>query len=289
MPRAPRIHAPGALYHVTLRGNHRQHIFFQPDDRRLLTGMVTEAIGKCGAHVHAYCYMTNHIHVLIQVADTPLSKIMLLIAGRYARAVQERFDTTGHLFEKRYHAVLVDADRYLLALVRYIHLNPVRANLVASPDDYPWSSHHSYLQTRVEPWVTTSLALSMLDADRARAIAAYDSFVRRAPAASPLVERNSRDPRILGSDAFARAVLGSKWRPSADDALGRIVHEGCTKFAVTLAELQSPSRLAEVVRARAWVTQQAVSRDVASLSAVARYLQRDPSSLRSLRRRHVRD
>ena len=159
MPRSPRIHAPGALYHVTLRGNHRQDIFFTPDDRRLLTCIVREILVDCDAQLHAYCYMTNHVHALLQVSDTPLSRIMLLVAGRYARAVQSRLDTTGHLFEKRYHALLVDADEYLLTLLRYIHLNPVRANLAASPDDYPWSSHHVYLGNRSEPWVTTTFAL----------------------------------------------------------------------------------------------------------------------------------
>ena len=115
MPRSPRIHAPGAMYHVTLRGNHRQDIFVTPDDRSLLTHIIRDILVDCGAQLHAYCYMTNHVHALLQVSDTPLSKIMLLVAGRYARRVQARLETTGHLFEKRYHALLVDADEYLLS------------------------------------------------------------------------------------------------------------------------------------------------------------------------------
>src|SRR5215207_5784129 len=112
MPRPPRIHSPGAMYHVTLRGNHRHDIFFTVGDRRLLTIIISEAIESCGAQVHAYCYMPNHIHVLFQVDSTPLSKIMLLVASQYARRVQARLETTGHFFERRYHAVLVDTDAY---------------------------------------------------------------------------------------------------------------------------------------------------------------------------------
>lgn len=285
MPRSPRIHAAGALYHVTLRGNHRQNIFFVADDRSLLTRIVREILRDCGAQLHAYCYMTNHLHALLQVGDTPLSKVMLLLAGRYARAVQARLQTTGHLFEKRYHALLVDADQYLLALLRYIHLNPVRANLAASPDDYPWSSHHAYLGKRPEPWVTTGFALRMFDPDRLRAIAAYEAFVREAPARSPLLHRNDRDPRILGGDAFAQRVLGESWKPRSVDPLQQAIDDACAKFEITEIELRSPSRVLNVVRARAWVVDNALRAGI-PVSILARHFDQHPSSIRqALQRR----
>ena len=106
--RKPRLHVPAAFYHVTLRGNHRQDIFFSPTDRSLLSRIVAEVIPHYGARLHAYCWMTNHVHLLVQVGDTPLGRIMLRIASRYARELQAQFHTTGHLFERRYHAVLVD-------------------------------------------------------------------------------------------------------------------------------------------------------------------------------------
>jgi len=274
------------MYHVTLRGNHRQDIFFTPDDRRLLTCIIREILVACDAQLHAYCYMTNHVHALLQVSETPLSRIMLLIAGRYARAVQSRLQTTGHLFEKRYHALLVDADEYLLTLLRYIHLNPVRANLAASPDDYPWSSHHAYLGDRSEPWVTTGFALRMLDTDRRRAIAAYEEFLRAAPARSPLLDRNEQDPRILGSDAFAQRVLGDGWNPRPDSALKRVIDDACARFGVTEAELQSSSRLTTVARARAWIADEARRAEIASVASLARYFNRSESSVReALQRR----
>jgi putative transposase len=119
MQRAPRLHVPAAHYHVTLRGNHRQNIFFSPADRQLFDEITAEVLDRFTARLHAYCGMTNHVHMLIQVGDTPLGRLILRIAGRYARTVQKHLRTTGHLFEKRYHPILVDADEYLLELLRY--------------------------------------------------------------------------------------------------------------------------------------------------------------------------
>jgi REP element-mobilizing transposase RayT len=268
------------MYHVTLRGNHRQDIFFIPEDRSLLTHIVKEIIADCDAQLHAYCYMTNHVHALLRVTNVPLSRIMLLVAGRYARRVQARLQTTGHLFEKRYHAVLVDVDEYLLTLIRYIHLNPVRAGLAQLPDDYTWSSHHTYLGRRSEPWVTTGFALRMLGSDRERAIAAYDVLLRSAPASSPLLECNARDPRILGGDAFAQRVLGANWKPASDGAFQKLIADACARFGATELELRSPSRLTHLARARAWVIEQALRAGIASVASLARYFNRDTSSIR---------
>jgi len=278
------------MYHVTLRGNHRQDIFFSISDRRLLTTILSEVIDMCSAHVHAYCYMPNHIHVLIQVDDTPLSKIMLLVASQYARRIQARLETTGHFFERRYHAVLVDTDAYLITLLRYIHHNPVRARLVTTPDDYPWSSHHSYLGTRAEPWVTTEFALRMLDSDRERAIDVYRALVSRPLATSPFAECNARDPRILGSDSFADRLLGDRWdAQSSGWRLTQLIRDACTRFGVTTAELQSTSRLANLTHARVWVAEQAVSSGIASRAAVARFFNRYEHSFRyTLRQRRSR-
>ena len=288
MPRSPRIHAPGAMYHVTLRGNHRQDIFFAPEDRALLTRIIMEIIVDCGAQLHAYCYMTNHVHALVRVSETPLSRVMLRVAGRYARSVQARLQTTGHLFEKRYHALLVDADEYLLTLLRYIHLNPVRASLVSSPDEYPWSSHHVYAGRRAEPWVTTEFALGMLGSDRRRALAAYEALIKSAPTSSPLLERNEQDSRILGSDAFAQRILGDHWRARSDAELQKIIDDACLRFEATEIELRSPSRVVNITRARAWIMEKALSAGVASVVSLARYFNRDTSSIRQAVHRHRR-
>ncbi len=130
---------------------------------------------------------------------------MLRVASQYARTVQKRLRTSGHLFERRYHAALVDADEYLFELLRYIHLNPVRARMVQRIEDYPWSSHHAYLGTRSEAWLTTGFALRMFHTDTNRAVRAYRRFLLGQVGCeeeSPLPQCNPNDSRVLGDDQF---------------------------------------------------------------------------------------
>ena len=178
MPRAPRLHVPGGLYHVVLRGNHQQAVFDREADYHAFEHILARALRRYDARVHAYCWMTNHIHMLIQVGETPLGRLILRIAGRYARTVQRRLKTTGHLFEKRYYPVLVDADAYLLGLLRYIHLNPVRARMVEHPRDYPWSSHGHYAGLRVDSLLTPHPLVWALGNTPFAREAAYAELVR---------------------------------------------------------------------------------------------------------------
>lgn len=287
MPRPLRLHVPGAFYHVTLRGNHRQNIFFTPADRQVFNQLVAEVIERFTARLHAYCLMTNHVHLLVQVGDVPLGRLMLRIAGQYARIIQRHLHTTGHLFEKRYHPVLVDADTYLLELLRYIHLNPVRAHMTAIVDDYPWSSHHAYLGTRSEQWVTTDFALAMFHSCADQARAAYRRFLSEGvDAVSPLFECNPNDQRILGSDDFAGRLLGAAWQPRSRKSVQHLIEEAAQQFQVTTEALRSPGKQRHLTKARAWIAHQAVTHRISSLAHVARLLQRSESSLREAVQRH---
>jgi len=261
--RRPRLHVPGGCYHVTLRGNHQQDIFFTDDDRHCLEHFVAAALGKVGGRIHAYCWMTNHVHLLIQVADTPLGAFMQRIASRYARAVQRRVPTTGHLFQNRYHALLVDVDRYFLALLRYIHLNPVRAGLVADPAAYRWSSHRAYLGLATCGWLETDFGLRMFGTDLAGARDRYQTFVLQAcgaPRDPRLTAAPRGEPRVLGDQGFLRTVAV---RPAASAAppraLGDIAEEVCREQGVTLAELRSAGQARRLTRARGAVAARARS------------------------------
>lgn len=283
MPRQPRIHLPGAFHHVTLRGNHQQDIFYTPADRQLLENIISEVIERFQAQIHGYCWMTNHLHLLIQVGDTPLGHLMLRIASRYARTVQARLHTTGHLFQRRYHSVLIDADEYLLELLRYIHLNPVRAHLVGTPADYSWSSHLDYLGRRTQLWVTTDFALRMFHAERELAITAYRRFIDTALDESPSSDPalcNPQDSRVLGSDQFLGKLMGESWKPKSPKSLADLIEEACQQFEVTPQALASASRQRHITWVRARIAQQAVTLRIASLSAVARVFGRTEASLR---------
>ncbi|MGC3980767.1 MAG: transposase [Steroidobacteraceae bacterium] len=262
-------------------------MFFTPEDRALLNSIAADIVPRFGARLHAYCWMTNHIHMLMQVGDTPLGRIILRIASQYARTLQARFHTTGHLFERRYHAVLVDADAYLLELLRYIHLNPVRAAMVPTATDYPWSSHHAYLGTRPDVWVTTEFALSLFHTELPLAIQSYERFMHEAATTgSPLDHCNPSDHRILGSDDFAAKLLGTAWHPRSHKTLEQLLDEACQQWAVSRDALCSPSRHRQLTHARAWIAHQAVTQSIANLSRVARMLNRSEASLRESVKRH---
>jgi putative transposase len=282
MPRRLRIHYPGAMYHVTLRGNHRQDIFFTPDDRVILEMLLAEMLERFLARLHAYCWMTNHVHMLLQVANEPLSRLMHQVAGRYAWITQRRLETTGHLFEKRYHAIVIDADEYLLTLLRYIHLNPVRAGMVGHPRDYRWSSHHAYAGGATPSWLTTDFALSCLHTHRNGAIDAYQRLIDNDlahPLASPLLDCRD-DSDVLGSDDFMRRIGREPPPRPIAQTLTQLVAEACTLFAVAEAALLSADSRRQLTHARAWIAHEAVTRRICSLTHVARHLGRSESALR---------
>jgi REP element-mobilizing transposase RayT len=151
MARKPRLHVPGGLYHVILRGNARQNIFFTAEDRARFYELIEEVVVRFGYRVHAFCLMTNHLHLALQAGEQSLSAGMQNLAFRYTRHINARRKRAGHLFEGRFKAFLVDRDRYGLALVRYIHLNPVRARMVRQPSAYGYSSHRAYLGDNAPP------------------------------------------------------------------------------------------------------------------------------------------
>jgi putative transposase len=281
MPRRLRVHLPGGFYHVTLRGNHQQAIFFSDRDRTLLNGIVAEAIEKFSARVHAYCWMGNHIHLLLQAGTEPISRTMHYIATTYARIKQRHMQTTGHFFERRYHALLVDADSYLLQLLRYIHLNPVTAGIARELTDYQWSSHHNYAGTRNDPWVTTEFVWSVLAVDRTVAISAYRSFIddRTADDWVPDDEM-SADRQVLGGDGFAARLACTPLAGRVRQSLEELITEACRRFEVEREMLNSPARDPYRVKVRAWIAHQAECRGIATRSAVARALGRTEGALR---------
>src|SRR5437868_8067938 len=201
MARPPRLHVPGGYYHVILRGNHREALFATPTERRILNEIVAETLNRFDGRLHAFCWMTNHLHALLQVGEPPLGKIMQRIAQCYSRYRHKTLDTTGHLFERRYKARLIDVDAYFLVLLRYIHLNPVKALLVSDPADYPWSSHRAFLGLESIRWLTTDFGLSLFSRDEHVARRAYRRFMRT-PANRNEPEPQSNDSRVLGSDQF---------------------------------------------------------------------------------------
>ena len=141
MARPLRIEYPGALYHVTARGNARQDIFHDDHDRREMLDLLKEIITDLNWICHAYCLMTNHYHLLVETSEGNLSRGMRHLNGIYTQRFNRRHSLTGHVFQGRYKAIVVEKDTYLLALCRYIVRNPSKAGLVHTPAEWPWSSY----------------------------------------------------------------------------------------------------------------------------------------------------
>jgi len=151
MPRLPRVNVPNGIYHVTARGNRRQPLFLDDHDHELFLGMLSTLGVRRRWRCHGYCLMPNHYHVVIETPDGDLSPGMQYLNGVYADHFNFFHGTDGHLFQGRFHAVLVESDPHLAELSRYLALNPVRAGLAATARDWRWSSYPAIAAGRRSP------------------------------------------------------------------------------------------------------------------------------------------
>ena len=287
MPRPPRLHVPGGHYHVILRGNHRQVLFATAADRHVLNGICAEVIQRFSARVHAFCWMSNHLHALVQIADRPLGPLMQRIAMRFSRHRHKALRTSGHLFERRYKARLVDVDAYFLTLLRYIHLNPVKAHIVVDPAHYPWSSHRAYLGIQSAPWLTTDFGLSLFSTDPVRARNLYRRFMA-SPSDDDVSESNThpKDPRVLGTDEFLNRISAPLYQRKSALSLEQLATRLCQSHNITVELLRSLSRARSLTAIHIQFARDAIQLRIATLSDVARFLHRDPSALTKLLARY---
>jgi len=215
------------------------------------------------------------------VAEAPLSEIMQNLSFRYTRWINKKSSRTGHLFQGRYKAVLVDADSYLLELIRYIHLDPVRAGIANDAMDYAWSSHRSYLGMETLSWLETDLVLSQFAKRLKTCRKRYMEFVQSGKKEGNREEfhRGGEDGRVLGNNSFLESVLENPVRPSPGIKLADIVVYVSAQYGVSQKELRSPTRNRVASEARAVVGWLARRLGAASTKAVALYFRRDASTL----------
>src|SRR5262245_26613145 len=145
MARKPRVEIEGGLYHVLTRGNNRQTIFRSPDDYQKFLSLLRVQKSQLPFFLYAYCLMSNHVHLLIERQADAIGRIMHRLLTGYSQYYNRRYQKVGHLLQGRHKAILCQSETYLAELVRYIHLNPVRAKMVSRPEDYEYSSHRQYL------------------------------------------------------------------------------------------------------------------------------------------------
>lgn len=210
MSRPLRIEYPGAWYHVMNRGRRGENTFSDQEDYKTFLAVLQGSAELFGVRVSAYCLMSNHYHLLLQTPAGNISRVMRHVNGVYTQRYNRRNGLDGQLFRGRYKSILVEEDRYLLELLRYIHRNPVRAGLAKAVADYPWSSHQAYAsRPKRWDWLYRDQLLGMFAADPGRARRAYGEFVNLedSQAVTVFFEKKNR-PAVLGSDDFVDWVKG---------------------------------------------------------------------------------
>ncbi len=187
MPRPHRVGAPGDIVHVTARGNRRQQIFGDDSDRRLFLWLLSRTVVRYGWHCYAYCLMGNHYHLVVELPVFNLSAGVQLLNGRYGQEFNERWAVAGHLFQGRFHSERIESDVHLVGSIRYVDLNPVRAEIAGEPDAWEWSSYRATVGLARPPsFLSVRRTRQLFHADEARGAEAYRRFVADALSSSAM-------------------------------------------------------------------------------------------------------
>ena len=223
MARQPRFSLPGYVQHVIQRGNNRDVIFVDDSDYQVYRDRLEQACEQFGCAVHAYVFMTNHVHLLMTPqTSTAISQVMQSLGRVYVQYFNYRYRRTGTLWEGRFKATLIDSDRYLFACHRYIELNPVRAGMVRSPADYPWSSYGHNARGTPDTLVTTHAHYRALAATTEERCNVYQALFTDAlsPETLQVIRDSTNKAWALGNDRFRDRIEALSARQAAPKARG---------------------------------------------------------------------
>lgn len=181
MTRKSRNWFPGAKFHITSRGIRKSALFYEEEDYQKYLSLLEETRSLNPFTLYTYCLMTNHTHLQVETLETPPSIIMKNLNTKYAKYFNKKYEFSGHVFEKRYGAELIDTLDYELDVSKYIHLNPLKAGIVKVPEDYPWSSYRSYVHNEQTSLIDTAQILSYFPSPQSQH---YEHFLN-APLTNP--------------------------------------------------------------------------------------------------------
>jgi len=218
MARPLRLEFPNALYHVTSRGDRREDIYDDDEDRMIFLNILGKVVTDYNWLCHGYCLMSNHYHLIIETLDSNLAKGMRQLNGVYTQATNRRHNRTGHLFQGRYKAILVDKENYLLELSRYVVLNPLRAKgMVQNIEDWPWSNYLAMIDKAHKfDCLTTNWILSQFGESREQAMSSYQQFVLEGVGQNIDLWSELKGQIYLGNEEFVSAMQ-SKIEITQDD------------------------------------------------------------------------
>ncbi|MGD6894466.1 transposase [Bacillus infantis] len=189
MPRNYRACYPGSKFHITSRGIRRSVLFYEDDDYSKYLRLLSETKEKLPFILHAYCLMPNHVHLLLEIVEDSTGAIIKQLHYRYARYFNKKYEFTGHLFESRYGREWIDSSKYELDASKYIHRNPLKAQLVNKPQDYNWSSYKTYYYNLQNPLIQTHQILSHFENPQS---INYDNYINSPVSAADLHKENQR-------------------------------------------------------------------------------------------------
>lgn len=207
MARKPRLEVEGGLYHIIVRGVDRRDIFHTREDHQKLLALLAVQKGKLPFYLYAYCLMTNHFHLLMERREDDIGRIMHRVLTGYTQYYNRRYRRSGHVLQGRHRAILCQSDPYLAELVRYIHLNPVRARMVRKVENYPFSSHRAYMGIDPAGIVDVDPVLRRFGPRRAVARRRYAKHVAAGMKLGHLDELYETPSGVLGSEEFVDAMI----------------------------------------------------------------------------------
>lgn len=298
MARKRRCIQAGFCYHVMLRGNGGQDVFKDNEDRVRFCILLQYASEKHQLNIHGFCLMKNHVHIIIQPLTASLTAGMHALAFRYAQHFNRKYKRRGYLYQGRYKAVLVQSGTYLRRLVRYVHLNPVRARIVQSPEEYWWSSHLAYIGNVDYTWLNRKLVLDTFGGELSgglKNLLQYTHMNNEQAHEEAIDIRKSLRRGAYGDEEFLE-----KWCPilneddvKADYHLGeanevsleKIVDSVCSCLKTTLEDVRSDKRAKRLVQARTVMACLTRKFKAGSMHELGRYISRDSTSLAKLARR----
>ena len=294
MPRRARLDVPGSLYHVMARGIEGTRLFRTKGDRETFLACMEELGPLTGTRIPAWVLMDNHFHLLVVSGPRGLASFMRKLMTRYAVYFNRRHSRIGHLFQNRYKSVLCEEEPYFLELVRYIHLNPLKANAVKTLeelDGYPWCGHSVIMGRTTRSWQDRATVLRHFHENDKRALRRYRSFLAkdtspdkdlqlsggglvRSLGGQPLAkdERIPFDDRILGGGEFVTRILDAKEQDPAPVDKNAIVARICSSHGLSSLQLLGGSRRRNIGEARAEIIDELVHRRGCSIKEVARLI-----------------
>ena len=314
MPRQARLDVPGALHHIMVRGANQSAIFEDEQDRARFLERLGEKVTEARASVYAWALMDTHAHILFKSGQEGISAVMRKLLTWYAQYYNRRHRRRGHLFENRYKSILCDEDQYLLPLIRYIHLNPVRAGVIKALkklDSYPWSGHSTIMEKTRHDWMDTAYVLSLFANRKRAARSAYGTFVAEGMGMGRMPELTGgglirskggwsqvlsarrkgqveeSDERILGRGDFVNAILKeAEEKTRAQLRLRRtgttiikVINEECARRRISPRELKSGSRRRKVCVLRAAIGKRGLDELGLSMAEIARHVGVSTSSI----------